>query len=289
MKLCFLAGLPRSGSTLLANILLQNPKIHVTATSGLIDVVRAVRDICDKNPLFKAIPHEERDRMKLDMIRGVIRGRFNAVETSICFDKNRGWPTIFELMANLFGGKDKVKAIICVRDLRDILASFEKLYRKTLETSSTTQEAADFIAHRTALGRAEFIMGAKEPVGYSMDVVRDAVTRGWREQMLFVDYEVLCKQPTKVLGGIYGFIDEAPFEHDIGTVEQVTVEDDTFHGFVGLHDIRPKVEPQVPQWPLVFDSAVISTPFWARVTEGAKWWKNVNYHRDKPGGFLPDH
>ena len=36
------AGLPRSGSTLLMNLLGQNPAIHVTPTSGLVDLVAGV-------------------------------------------------------------------------------------------------------------------------------------------------------------------------------------------------------------------------------------------------------
>lgn len=270
----FLSGMPRSGSTLLANVLLQNQSIYVTATSGLIDIVRVIRDTCDKNQLFQAIPHDERDQIKLNMIRGAIGGRFDGLRR-VCIDKSRGWPTIFELVSTLFGGRDKVKAIICVRDLRDVLASFEKLYRKTLETSSTTQEAGDFFAHRTALGRAEFILGPKEPLGYSMDVIRDAVTRGWRKQMHFVDYDAFCRNPSVILREIYDFIGEGYDDsfHDFENVKQVTVEDDTIHGFVGLHDIRAKIEPQRPQWPIVFDNAVLATPFWKRVTQGARWWE----------------
>lgn len=35
-KYYFISGLPRSGSTLLANILAQNPRFHATATSGIL-------------------------------------------------------------------------------------------------------------------------------------------------------------------------------------------------------------------------------------------------------------
>jgi sulfotransferase len=37
-KIFFNSTLPRSGSTLLQNIMGQNPEFHVTPTSGLIDV-----------------------------------------------------------------------------------------------------------------------------------------------------------------------------------------------------------------------------------------------------------
>ena len=36
----FISGLPRSGSTLLANLLAQNPRFHSTATSGILNGMR---------------------------------------------------------------------------------------------------------------------------------------------------------------------------------------------------------------------------------------------------------
>jgi len=39
-EIYFINGMPRSGSTLLCNILAQNPEFHVTPTSGLSELVR---------------------------------------------------------------------------------------------------------------------------------------------------------------------------------------------------------------------------------------------------------
>lgn len=275
MSIYFLCGMPRSGSTLLANMLAQNPRFAVSGTSGVIDVLRAIRDTCDSNPFFKAMNTDERAAAKLALLRGALAGRIAQFEEMIYIDKSRGWPTVFEMMGSILGEREKVRAIVCVRDLRDVLASFEKLYRVTGETSTTTQERANFEAHRTALGRAEFIMKASEPVGYSMDVIRDAVTRGWREQMLFVDYDVLCRAPQSTMDNIYGFLGEESYKHNTDRVEQFIHENDAIHGFVGLHDIRPKVEPQEPQWPVVFDGAIITTSFWVRATKASRWWENM--------------
>ena len=37
------ASLPRAGSTLLQNLVGQNPKFHVTPTSGMIDIMLGAR------------------------------------------------------------------------------------------------------------------------------------------------------------------------------------------------------------------------------------------------------
>lgn len=272
-KLCFLTGLPRSGTTLLANLLCQNPDVHATATSGLLDTLRAVRDVCDKNPFFRAMDNAERQERKRAILQGVVAGYFDHTNVGVCFDKSRGWPTSFELASWILGERSDVRAIVCVRDMRDVLASFEKLYRVTAESSTTSQERADYVAHRTAVGRAQFMLRPNEPLGYARDVIKDAVTRGWRENMVFVEYDSLCHDPQGVVDDIYKFIDEPSFIHCPTHVEQVTREDDSVHSFVGLHEIRGEIKPQPPQWPRVFDATVIHTQFWAHVTEGSKFWK----------------
>ncbi len=54
----FVAGLPRSGSTLLCNILNQNPKFHATATSGILDIVLAIRNQWENVDTLKAAPNK---------------------------------------------------------------------------------------------------------------------------------------------------------------------------------------------------------------------------------------
>ena len=40
----FISGLPRSGSSLLANVLAQNPRFCVSPTSGILDIMFMVRN-----------------------------------------------------------------------------------------------------------------------------------------------------------------------------------------------------------------------------------------------------
>ncbi len=67
--------------------------------------------------------------------------------------------------------------------------------------------------------------------------------------------------------GIYKFLGEKHFKHNFEHVEQVTWEDDSVHGFKGLHNIRTKVEPMTPQWGTVLG------PF-AEQYSKLNFWKN---------------
>ena len=269
----FVAGLPRSGSTLLMNILGQNPDFHVTPTSGILDLLVGIRNHWNQNPLFKMIPWEESERTLCNVLRHTIKGYFAHVDKPVCFDKSRGWLEYLELASVLVGGREKVRVLVTVRDLRDVCASFEKLYRTTAATGQIPQEQADHtLKMKTALGRLEVFIDNSQPVGRSFNAIRDAVTRGWRNNLLFIEYDALTRNPASVMQGVYMFLGQKQYKHDFENVAQLTFEDDTLHGFKDLHKIRQKVRPQPPQWPEVYDKTVLIEPVWKRVEELARFW-----------------
>jgi sulfotransferase len=272
-RIVFLAGLPRSGSTLLANILAQNPRMYVTPTSGIVDMLVQVRNSWDRNDAFQAANRQLSEEIKERVLKAMLQAYFAHAEQPVCIDKNRYWSEFLEMGAALVGGRDKVKVIVTVRDLRDVLASFENLYRKTSALGQLHQEANLALKFKTALGRVETFIDDGQPVGRAYNAIRDAVTRGWADCMHFVEYDALTKKPKETLAGIYSFLGEEGCEHDFDNVEQVTFEDDFVYGFKDLHQIRAQVKPQEPQWPKVFDDAVFQSPAWQNIATAATFWK----------------
>jgi len=269
----FLAGLPRSGSTLLANILAQHPTIHVTPTSGIVDMLVQVRNGWDANDAFRAMDRQRSEKVKEAVLRSILQAYFSDVDKPICIDKNRYWAEFLEMVSVLVGGRERVKVLVTVRDLRDVLASFELLYRKTSALGQLPQEAAMALKFKTALGRVQVFIDDAQPVGRAYNAIRDAVTRGWKDRMLFIDYEELTRRPHETLAEVYHFLGEQPYRHDFNNIEQVTFEDDFVYGFKDLHIIRQTVEPQPPRWPAVFDDAVFQSPTWKTIEGVAQFWK----------------
>jgi sulfotransferase len=269
----FLAGLPRSGSTLLANILAQNPEIYVTPTSGIVDMLAQVRNSWDRNDAFQAADRKLNEQIKERVLRSMLEAYFAHAHQPICIDKNRYWLEFLEMAAALLGGRNRVKVIVTVRDLRDTVASFEQLYRKTSALGQIHQEAALALKFKTAQGRLETFIDDAQPVGRAYNAIRDAVTRGWRDRIHFVDYEDLTHQPKSTLEGIYTFLGHESHAHDFDHVQQLTSEDDFVYGFKDLHLIRPRVMPQSAQWPQVFDDAVFQSAAWKNIENAATFWK----------------
>lgn len=257
----FIAGLPRSGSTLLANILAQNPRFHTTSTSGIMDIMFGVRNTWDNLIEFKATPN---DAAKVRVLRGILDAYYADVGKEVIFDKCRGWLSLLEMAEMVLGYKAKV--LVPVRDVRDVVASFEKLWRETSKTAQVPQEAPNYFKFQTVQGRSDFWLSADQPIGLAYNRITDALVRGYKDRMYFVDFDDLTREPERVLSSIYSFLGEENFKHDFNNVKQVTWEDDTVHGFKGLHDIRSKVEPIKPQWPTILGQ-------WAENLNKLNFWK----------------
>jgi sulfotransferase len=254
MEIHFISGLPRSGSTLLANLLAQNPRFHSTATSGILEILFLVRNGWDKVLEFRAaVDRAENEAEKVRVLRGILQAYHGERGRPVVFDKSRSWLAHLELAEKLLGRPAKV--LVPVRDVREVLASFERLWRSSSATGQVAQEANNYAEFQTVEGRCDVWMRRDQPVGLALNRIKDALHRGFADRMHFVRFEQLTQNPGPTLRAIYDFLGEPWFEHDFNNVAQVTAEDDRVFGFPDLHTIRSKVEPVPIRWPEVLGQA----------------------------------
>jgi len=237
-----IAGLPRSGSTLLANILSQNPQFHAEGTSGIMDVMFNVRNQWNELIEFKATPNEEG---KKRVLKGILESYYDNVDKPIIFDKCRGWLSLIEMAE--YALDKKVKILVPVRDMRDVLSSMEKLWRKS-NAKTNSSLGADYFKMQTVQGRVNHFLDGSQPIGLAHNRIKDALSRGFADRLFFVYFEDLTTKPKETMQKIYKFLGEEYYEHDFDNVEQVNKEDDNVFGFENLHTIRPKVEPVKSDW-----------------------------------------
>ena len=276
-KVIYLGGLPRAGSTLLCNILAQNPAFHATATSGIIHMIAKVMELWPAVAEFQAAPRLECESSKVRVLKGMLQSYFgSAPEGAICIDKSRGWPGMPHLADLLVEDHGPAKFIVPVRDLRDVCASFEKLARKAMRMGKAISRDAHlrpFYLDHSPEGRLKGFTDGDGVIGRPFNNIKFATQQGFRERMHFVEYEELTARPKEVISSLYRFLELPEYAHDFQNVKQVTQEDDWVHIFPNLHDIRPVVAPQEPSWPTVYDKSVTETPLWADVTTQAHFWK----------------
>ena len=241
----FVTGLPRSGSTVLMNLLAQHPDFAVTPTSGLVDMVFNLRKAWPHNISFKselqASSLEDFSPKIRSMLRGVISGyheeQFLAGKT--VFNKSRGWIAYLDLLEDIF--ERPMKMIVTVRDIRAILASFEKIHRKE-PLLKHIPDGAPYLESQDTVGRCRQLLSPGGVVGISISRLRDALQRGYSDRMIIVPFQSLTHFTVPVLESVHDALEIERYDYDPDHVEQVTHEDDTVHG-MELHKIRSQVRP----------------------------------------------
>ena len=200
-KFYYIGGLPRSGSTLLTNILLQNPKFGTTATSSLLDFLVQVRDNWTKLEGHKVY---EDGQDKWGVIRAIMQS-YHKTDKEIIFDKNRGWSNHIEFIEKVTG--EKMKIIACVRNLEDICSSFEKLFRKNRADGEIHGEFNN-PQMKTIDGRVGVWTSDEGVIGRPYVSMLDTIQRGLGDRILFLPYEGWTSNPDLWFRQLYSFMGE---------------------------------------------------------------------------------
>ena len=256
----FMSGFPRAGSTLLMNILAQNPKLHGTPTSGLISSVLNLRDSWNKNDAFKSNVEDEIYPHIKNMLTGMIYGYYydQLKMGQIPIDKSRGWVSNIDLLDELFD--TKVKFVYPIRNVVDVLISFEKIKRKSQIIKQNVGDEGK-INDMTTIGRSMNLLKPENVVGLPILELRELIYRGETDRLMFVVFDDLLKHPEIVMRSLYSQMDLEYFSHDFNNVKQVTKEYDIMHGFPphSLHKIKEgKVLSEVKRDLTIFDDNYIN-------------------------------
>jgi sulfotransferase len=229
--------MPRSGSTLLQNILGNNPDIYATPTSGLIELLKESRKIYSSSPQFKAQDENQMKSAFLMYCRYGIEGYFNGLtDRKYAIDKSRGWAISYGFLKAFYPNP---KIICMVRDLREIVASMEKNYLKYPEKTEFQLEE-----NLKAVNVGERITYWMKTLPLNtLFKLQEVIRRGWGEQMLFIRFEDLVENPDRELRKVYKYLNLPYYQHDFNNIEQVTFEDDKFHGRYGDHKIEKSIKP----------------------------------------------
>jgi len=228
------SSLPRAGSTLLQNIIGQNPKFHVTPTSGMIDMMLGTRIGYNGNHESKAGDLKQWKEGFYAYCREGFKGYVGALtDKPYILDKNRAWGSYYPLLSEILPNP---KILFLVRDLRAVFASMEKKFRANPDMDGGEINNITLQGITTQQRVEQWAIG--HPVGYALNKLQQSILDKSVNNFFILRYEDLCTNPEPVLNGIYNFFDIEPYKHNFNKIDQITVEDDTVHGIYGDHTIR---------------------------------------------------
>jgi sulfotransferase len=220
-QLFFLVALPRSGNTLFASIMNQNPEIAATPNSITLEIMKDLF-LLKETDVFQNYP----DHKSLDnVLDAVYDNYYKDWPQRIIIDRGPVMtPGNFALMQKHF--KRPFKCIVLLRDLMDVLASYMQWYT---ENSSAFPNRYNCKNDEEKLS---MIMNTKGAVAKDLDAIKNAFN--YPDICCFVKYDDIVTQPEQEFRRIYKFLGEPYFNHRFDNLDQVSVNglsyDDTIVG-----------------------------------------------------------
>lgn len=254
-KFFYLAGLPRTGSTVLGEILNQNELLHVSPASPMCEIIGdVIARFRGDLPTLKAYQHPDQ---LANLWRAMRNGFYQHRAEPYIVDKSWVWHMNdpIETARKVLG--EEMKVICTVDNIADCLASFIMLIRSNPDNESYID---NFLrSQRLPLSdenRCTVLMDPKvhTSVGWACENLKQTWGGKNRNNLLLIERSDLVSDPDKTLDRIYDFLDSTELNawreragHHFDQIEkEITENDGAAYGIPNLHKLSPKLRDR--QW-----------------------------------------
>ncbi|HEY6643924.1 sulfotransferase [Povalibacter sp.] len=233
-------GLPRSGSTLLCQLLAQHPDVHCDGQSSpLCNALLGIRRMVSSDQFFlsqldngfaSSYGH------LVSAMQGFLRSWHHDNEKKVVVDKNRAWLHTIELLLQL---APEAKLVVCIRELGQVYGSIEAQHQRTLMIDFIDQ-LADF----DRFGRADMLFAKDKAIGsplLSLNAVQDLPV-AVQQRLYFLRFEDLMARPAACMSHLYAWLGLAPFEIDSQRLATGRGESDSHYRMKYLHRQAERIE-----------------------------------------------
>jgi hypothetical protein len=212
----FLAGLPRSGNTLLGSIINQNPQLNITANSILTDVIYQL-DLIKNYLIYKNFP----DKNSLNnIIINVFENYYKDWKAKYIIDRAPwGTPGNLSLLKSII---KKPKFIILYRPVLECLASFIKI-EKPINIENRCHE----------------LMNENNIIERNLFSIKNIIKE--KEDYIIINYLDLVNNTEDEINKIYKFLNIDNFNHVFKNLNDFSVNNIKYDDTVlntPLHKIR---------------------------------------------------
>ena len=278
----FMAGLPRSGSTMLSSILNQNPRFYSGPSSPVLGVMYAIQDNFTNNELYHGYPKPE----QVDTIIGsVIQNFYEDIDKPVVIDKNRAWTARVPFIEGYI--KQKAKIIVPVRRIDEILTSMlTMIHRNPFQEGQARINFIDEQLVKTNIpindiNRCHWLLNPNGILYEALNAIKIGVDQQYKNRFHFVDYNDLINNTQEELNKIYSFLGEEPFQHTFDSLSNQSRENDLdTYGLSDMHEVRPKVKKTSPSPSSVLPKEILE--LYNANKSSLEFWKNSSIMNVQP-------
>ena len=209
-QLFFLVALPRSGNTLFASIINQNPEIAATPNSITLEIMKDLF-LLKQTDVFQNYPdHKSLDNV-LDAVYDIY---YKDWPQRIIIDRGPVMtPGNFALIQKHY--KRPFKCIVLLRDLMDVLASYMRWYTENPDAFPNRYNC------KNDEKKLSMIMNKQGAVAKDLEAIKNSFKHP--DICHFVKYNDMVAQPEQEFRKIYRFLGEPYFNHRFNDLDQVSV------------------------------------------------------------------
>ena len=238
MSPVLICGLPRSGSTLLACLLNQNPDFFA---SGPSPVAQYINNFIDTLSAHAEAKHLTSNQQIHSIISALFQGYHNNTisdNTHLIFDTNRNWPRFADLLVEVF---PNIRFIICVRNIQDIALSLERIRQ-----GSQLKATRFFRSGTTLEERIDQSISAKGIIGGAISATRDLMEGPHSDRAIVMDYDFLVTTPICAFTNLYKSLRLNDFDHDFENFKTSFEYFDNFLDAPNLHTVEGPLVRRAP-------------------------------------------
>jgi sulfotransferase len=268
----FMAGLPRSGSTLISSILNQNPAIYSGPNSPMCGMMWNLERSILASEQWMAYP---KPAVMPGVVMGLLNSYYSDIDRPTVIDKSREWalPNHYQVLLRCMETAPRI--IMPVRSITEILASFISLVNKNPSSPSfidrEIEARQEFNFYRPPDDtRCDHLMRPKGLIDDCLFGLAYAIQAPEAQgNFHLVEYDDLVSDPETAINGIYDFLGIERFDHDYADIVNVTPEDDNVFGLQGMHDVRPTISRRN------IDPTRVLSPYALSKYTGLEFWREA--------------
>lgn len=242
-QLVYVTGLPRSGSTLLCQLLGHHTDIYSLGHSSPLchTLIGLRRHLSDSDFLLSQldVDFELGYERLLNAFCGFVNGWYAETDKPCVVDKNRGWLQHVETVSHL---DPNFRMLVCVRELGQVYGSIEAQHQKTL-----LLDFPDHLAGLSRFDRATKLFEGDGVVGaplQSIAALQDLDSQ-LQQRLYYVVFEQLLSEPLVVMQGIYDWLGLPGAEFDPQNLTVQPHESDSYYRFKYPHRTHAHIQPPI--------------------------------------------
>lgn len=233
----FLAGLPRSGNTLLSAILNQNPDIYSTPLSPLPNLMWDYVNSCSHT---EQINRNKENQINAEILLSSFFDTFyKDVDKPVVIEREKGWgtPANLDIIKRFITPTPKI--IITVRNVLEIIASFIAMDSDYLKINVANSDAFLNNYRSSEDSIAEYLMKPNGDIDKALLSLASAFYPENKGMFHIVEYNDLIQNPKETMSSIYKFLEMPDYKHDFNNIKKLESDNDEVLGLPkNLHDIR---------------------------------------------------